>query len=346
MVQNRKIIIIGGGIAGITAAEAARKQDADASISVISREPFLPYYRLRICEVIDNPAIANSLTLHPAAWYSERRIDVMLEQHVEKIVTENNEVILSDGSRILYDALVLGSGSESFKPAIRGIDRPSVYTLWTMADALRIEVALRKVKNAVVIGGGLLGLEAGYHFRRKGIETTIVEKLPRLLANQLDVTGSEIFARRVKEFGVKVITSGDIVSIEGVDSSDDSPARHIVFADGSAIETELILVSIGVRANTFLAQSAGLAAGKRIETDDRMQTWTGALQPSSACQACSWAAVRGSGVATQYTWRADTSTIEADAACSSGRICWARKGLKASPPSIGVRCKVTVWEPK
>ncbi len=272
MAQGRKIVIIGAGIAGITAAEAARKQDADASISVISRELYLPYYRLRICEIIDNPAITNSLSLHPAAWYSDRRIDVMLDQHVEKIVSDNNEVILADGSRLPYDALVLCSGSESFKPTLKGIDRPGVYTIWTITDALRIEVALRQVKNAVVIGGGLLGLEAAYHFKRKGTETTIVEKLPRLLANQLDETGSEIFARKVKGFGVKVITSGDIVSIEGIDASDDSPARRIVFADGSTIETELVLVSIGVRANTFLAQSAGLDAGKRIETDDRMQT--------------------------------------------------------------------------
>jgi len=272
MKQDRRIVIIGGGIAGVAAAEAARKQDADASIRVLSSESFMPYYRLRICEVIDNPAIAETLSLHAPSWYQERRIDILLDQHVVKIMPDSHEVELADASRLVYDSLILSTGSESFRPSIIGIDRPGVYTLWTLADALQIEAALKQTKHALVIGGGLLGLEAGYHFRRKGIETTIVEKLPRLLANQLDDTGSEVFTRRVRSFGVTVITSGDIIAIEGSDGSDHSPVRQVRLSDGSVIETDLVLVSIGVRANSSLAQSAGLAVGKRIETDDHMRT--------------------------------------------------------------------------
>lgn len=272
MDEHYNVVIIGGGIAGVTAAEAARNQSSEISICIVSQEAYLPYYRLRICEVIDNPSVKDSLLLHPEEWYQERNIHIYLNKTVFGVAPDNNEITLSDNSRVSYDSLIVASGSISFVPPIQGIGRPGVHTLWTMADALEVEAILRDKKKVVVIGGGLLGLEAGYHFSRMGIATTIVEKMPRLLSNQLDEAGSEIFMRRVRSCGVNVITSGDIVSIKGADESDDSPVTSVLLADGSALEADLVLVSIGVRANSELARLAGISVEKRIKTDNHMRT--------------------------------------------------------------------------
>lgn len=272
MNQARKIVIIGGGIAGAAAAEAARKQDPLAQITLLSKDSRLPYYRLRICEILDNPAAAGQLELHPAAWYMERGITVLLEREAAKINPANHTIELTAGPAISFDNLVLATGSESFVPLIPGIDRPGVYTLWTVADALRVEEALRQAKHALVIGGGMLGLEAAYRISRKGTATTVVEKLPRLLANQLDESGSEVFANHVRKCGVSVVTSGDIVSIDGIDENGQSPVSQVRLAGGTTIETDFVLVSIGVRANTGLAGPAGIVTGKRILTDKAMRT--------------------------------------------------------------------------
>lgn len=272
MSYARKIVIIGGGIAGAAAAEAARKQDPLAQITVLSKDSRLPYYRLRICEILDNPAVAGQLELHPAAWYTEHGITVLLETEAVQINPKNQTIELTAGPAIPYDALILATGSESFVPPIPGIDRPGVYTLWTVADALQVEEALRQAKHALVIGGGMLGLEAAYRISRKGTATTVVEKLPRLLANQLDESGSEIFANHVRECGISVVTSGDIVSIGGIDGFKQSPVSHVRMADGTTIDADFILVSIGVHANTGLAGPAGIATGKRIRTDKTMRT--------------------------------------------------------------------------
>lgn len=272
MSQQRNILIIGSSIAGITAAEAARKQDPEALITVLSRDTHPPYYRLRICEVLDDRGIADQLDLHPPAWYRERRITLMLHTEVQKINPERHEVELSDGRPVPYTALIIASGSQSFVPPIPGVGRPGVHTLWTMEDALKIENTLHSTKNALVIGGGLLGLEAAYHIRKKGIPTTIVEKMPRLLANQLDENGSEVFSYRVKNLDVNVLTSADIVAIEGDLPDPAAPVTRAILADGTIVEADFVLVSIGVRALADLAHEAGIKTSRRIVTDEAMRT--------------------------------------------------------------------------
>ncbi len=272
MTQPRRILVIGSSIAGISAAESARQQDPEAEITIVSQDEYAPYYRLRLCEVLDNPAVAESLYLHPDAWYEERRLRLLLGRRAVQADPAAHTVSLADGEVLSYDALILTTGSQSFVPPITGVHRPGVYTLWTMASALQIEQALRTARKAVVIGGGLLGLEAAYHIRRKGIPTTIIEKLPRLLANQLDENGSAIFEGRVRNLDVNVLCSADIVSIDGADGGEASPAASVRLADGTVIEADFVIVSIGVRADVELARSAGLTISRRIVTDEGMRT--------------------------------------------------------------------------
>jgi len=272
MDTQRKILIIGSSIAGVTAAESARKQDPDALITILSRDSHLPYYRLRICEVLDDPAIADQLALHPPEWYADRRIDLLLGKEVRRVDRPRSMVVCTDSQEIPYTSLIIATGSASFVPPIPGVGRPGVHTLWTMSDALEVEQSLRRARQVLVIGGGLLGLEAAYHVRKKGLMTFVAEKMPRLLANQLDEEGSSFFLTRVQNLDVKVVTSADIIAIEGTGPEPDAPAAAAVLADGSRLDADLILVCIGVRAQVSLAQEAGLKISRRIVTDESMRT--------------------------------------------------------------------------
>ena len=120
MTQPRRILIVGSSIAGVSAAEAARQQDPEAEVTIVSQDEFAPYYRLRLCEVLDNPAVAETLFLHPAAWYEERRIRMLLGRRAVQVDPEARTVRLADGETLPYDALVLTTGSQSFVPAHPG----------------------------------------------------------------------------------------------------------------------------------------------------------------------------------------------------------------------------------
>ena len=156
----QKIVIIGNSIAGISAAEAARQQDPQARIILLSAERDLPYYRLRLCEVLDNPANESDLTVEPREWYETNRFELRLGETVVAIDRSAKQLQLQNGATESYDRLVIASGSTSMVPPIEGVKRPGVKTLWTLADAREIAALLSPETRVVVIGGGLLGLLA------------------------------------------------------------------------------------------------------------------------------------------------------------------------------------------
>jgi nitrite reductase (NADH) large subunit len=268
----QKIVIVGGSIAGISAAEAARLQDPEAQIIFLSAENDLPYYRLRLCEVLDNPAVASDLTIEPREWYEAHRFELRLNEKVIAIDRQAKLVQLASGTAETYDRLVIACGSTSLVPPIEGVKRQGVKTLWTMAEAREIAALLTPQSRVVVIGGGLLGLLAAHHIRRSGAQTTILERADRLIANQLDEAGSAIFKGHVDQLGIQVVFAADTQAIIGADESSDSPAAGVRLSDGQVFAADLVLVSVGVRANIAFAEAAGLAVDRRIVTNTAMQT--------------------------------------------------------------------------
>ena len=136
---SKTIVIIGSSIAGLSAAEEARAQDPACDIIILSEDSFLPYYRQRLCEVLEDPSKAEKLSIHPKEWYEAQRFDLRLNHKVSGILPGEKAVVLWDGGRIRYDRLILATGSSSFVPPIKGADLPGVVTMWTMADTLGIE---------------------------------------------------------------------------------------------------------------------------------------------------------------------------------------------------------------
>ena len=268
----RKIVIVGASSAGVSAAEAARIQDPLAEIDLFSREKHLPYYRLRLCEVIDQPGIVDELTIHPADWYEAQRIKLHLGKEVVAIERNQHQIRLQDNQVIPYDSLILASGSSSFVPPLEGIEHAGVMTLWTLDDAQALARRLETARRAVVIGGGLLGLLAAYHLRKAGVAVTILERGERLLSNQLDQAASAIFLQAVKGSGVEVAFQASTARLLGYSDLPGSPVSGVLLQDGRTIPADLVLISTGVRSNNELAQQAGLKCGKRIVTDTAMRT--------------------------------------------------------------------------
>ena len=149
--SERTIIIIGSGIAGLSAAEAARKQDPDVKIILLSEDTYLPYHRPRLPSVVMEPEMIDRVFLHDQAWYDERQFDLRLGASVNSVDVDNQRVELSDLSTLKYDKLILATGSRSFLPPMPGNDLPGVFTLWTLDDAKAISNFVEKARTAVVI---------------------------------------------------------------------------------------------------------------------------------------------------------------------------------------------------
>lgn len=266
---SNRILIIGSSIAGLSAAEAARAKDPECEIVILSEDSHPPYLRQRLCEVLEDPSKAEKLIMHPAQWYETHRFDLRLRQQVVGIIPAEKAVLLKGGESIHYDRLILATGSSSFIPPIKGADLPGVETMWTMADALRIEAQIDKARRSIVIGGGLLGLEAADTLHRRGHESFILERLPRLMMRQLDERSAQMFAAQVEQEGTHVTTDARITEIYAGPSG---RAAGVRLEDGSEFGADLILISAGVRARTEYLAGSGVLVDRLIPVDNHMRT--------------------------------------------------------------------------
>lgn len=263
------IVIIGSSIAGLSAAEAARQKAPDCRITILSEDTHLPYFRQRLAEVLTDRGKAEKLYLHPKSWYTERGFDLRLNHRVTGIDPENKVVSLENGEKITYDKLILASGSASFVPRMPGAELSGVETLWTMEDALRIEAKLQNAKRGIVIGGGLLGLEAASAMHERGLETLVLERLPRLMMRQLDERSAELFTAKVQSEGTRVTTQACVAEIYG---DEEGRVKGIRLEDGQDFPCDLVLVSAGVMARTEYLKDSGVLIDRKIVMDDRMRT--------------------------------------------------------------------------
>ncbi len=265
-------MIIGSGAAGVAAAEEARKNDTEAEIVIYSADPDLPFYRLRVAEVLRDPVAAEKLYLHPAEWYEERNIKLVPGAHVDKIDYEGKTITLENKEVVAWDRLIVTTGSRSFVLPLKGFERENCFTLWSLQDAKELSQSIREknLKTCAIIGGGLLGLEAAWQIHQAGVQVKILEFAPILLQRQLDSRSSDLLQKYIESLGIKVITSAD--SAEVIGEGETGPVQGIILKDGRQINCDCVLMSVGVMANTELAADAGLEVGRRIKVDERMQT--------------------------------------------------------------------------
>jgi nitrite reductase (NADH) large subunit len=261
-------VIIGNGVAGTTAAANIRKFDVEGKIIILSDEPYPFYSRIRLPEYICNDVDEKGLIIRKNTWYEENRIDLFLNNAVTDIDIAGKKVMASDSLTIKYDRLLLATGGVSFVPPIPGADKKGVFTLRTLNDARAIKEFAKQSNNRVVlIGGGVLGLEAGNGLRKAGNFISVVEFFPRLLPRQMDPPGAEILRTQLEKMGFKFFLGAQSREITGMDT-----AEGLILDDGTHIDCDMIIISAGARPNSLLAQKLDLPIEKGVIINNRMET--------------------------------------------------------------------------
>jgi len=262
-----KHVIIGSGVAGVTAAQAVSRADPDAEIHIFGAEPY-PYYRRPLLwELIAGSIETEAVFFPPAAWYAERGITLHLGARVDKIDPQNHQIRVEDGASIDYDRLLIATGARCFMPPCPGNDKDGVFTLRTLDDALAIKAYAAHASRAVVVGGGLLGLETARALQSVGLDVTVVEYIPYLLPRQLDSEGASVLQSILEEQQLHVITGAATAEILG-----DAAARAIRLQDGQELPADIVLFSTGIRSRIQLAAEAGMKANRGIIVDNELRT--------------------------------------------------------------------------
>ncbi|MFB0501542.1 MAG: NAD(P)/FAD-dependent oxidoreductase [Candidatus Bathyarchaeia archaeon] len=260
-------VIVGSGVAGVTASRTIRESDSKAKISVYTDEKHLYYPRPRLYEVLSGEAKPQKICMFSEQWYEKRGIKVHLNKKVLSIKTAKKELLLEDRSRVNYDKLLLTNGAHPFIPPIKGAEKTGVFTLRSIKDALTIKEYTKKTRKAIIIGGGLLGLEFAASLRKLGQRVEVVEIFPRLLPRQLDQDGATILKDRIETRGVNITLGVRTEKILGKKT-----VSGILLDDGKKLSGDLVLISAGVRSNKYLAVEAGIKVEKGVVVDQYLQT--------------------------------------------------------------------------
>ena len=257
--MSKRIVVVGHGMVGQRFLEALTRDGAGGfHITMLAEEPRLAYDRVNLSRYFSGSTVED-LTLTTREFFDKNGIELYSGDPVSAIDRANRRVTTKSGAEYEYDVLVLATGSSPFVPPIPGRDRPGVFVYRTIEDLEAITEAGRNSTRGVVIGGGLLGLEAAKALKDLGLATHVVEFAPRLMAVQVDEGGGGLLRSRIEGLGVAVHTGKNTTRIE-----DGEAARHrMVFADGGSLETDVIVISAGIRPRDELARACGLEVAPR-----------------------------------------------------------------------------------
>jgi len=265
--SGEPIVVVGGGIAGQTLCEMLRERDPDVSIVLVSAEEHPPYDRVNLAELLVGDGGLEALRLRPDEWYADQSIELRLGQRVESIDTVERYIELEDGSGMTYRGLALATGSQPLMPPIPGIDIGGVLPYRCPSDTSAIAAAAESAEHAVVIGGGLLGLEAARGIQARGCPVTVVHLMDRLMERQLDPSAAGLLAPAMDELGIAVQLERQTEEIFG-----NGRVEGLRFVGGDELRADLVVVSIGIRPEVTLADLAGIDCNRGVIVDDRMRT--------------------------------------------------------------------------
>lgn len=263
-----KLVIIGNGIAALATAESFRKYDTDSQVIMLSSDTYPSYYRIKLSHYLGKPNFMDEeLFVKDADWYKERAIETHLGVQVESVDFDNKVVHMKGGAEHPYDKLLLSNGARPFVPPLKGADRKGVFTLRTMEDLKAIHKWIANKQNVVIIGGGLLGLEAAHGLVELGKTVNVMEFSDHLLSRQLDKELSCIVQKQLEAEGLSFSLGAGCEEILGSDT-----VSGVRLANGVEVPADAVLISAGVRPNTELFSGSSLTINKGVVVNQHMQT--------------------------------------------------------------------------
>ena len=273
--KTMKVVIIGNNVAGTFTAQNLRFLNDDIEIHIYTQEQYPYYTRIKLPELISKKVTIESLIVFKEKWYKNKRIYLHLNKKAINIDPTNKTILFEDdGEPVVYDKLILALGSIPSIPSIKNAREmkdqdKGVFTLRTIDDALRIRDYIEKlsVRKAIVIGGGLLGLELANQLKDTNLETTVVEFFPRLLPRQLDEECATMLKKEIESRAIKVVLDAVTEEILG-----NGKVRGIKLKDGRTLDAGIILIQAGISLTIDLAKNAGIKTNRGIIVNEFLET--------------------------------------------------------------------------
>ncbi len=270
--KKMKLVMVGNGMAGVRTLEELLKVAPDLyEITVFGAEPHPNYNRILLSPVLAGEQTLEEIILNPLAWYAENGITLHTNKKVVDVNRQRRIVIASDGTEAEYDRLLISTGSHPFILPVPGKELDGVIAYRDIADTNSMIETARTHKHAVVIVGGLLGLEAANGLMLRGMDVTVVHISPWLMERQLDEVAGKLLQQSLEERGLKFRMGAQTQALLG---GDDGRVKSVQFKDGSQVPADLVVMAAGVRPNTELAEKIGLHCSRGIVVTDTLQTVT------------------------------------------------------------------------
>jgi nitrite reductase (NADH) large subunit len=266
--RKQKLVVIGNGMAGMACLEQILKYKPRFEVTVFGDETYPNYNRIQLSAVLAGDKKPHDIVINDVDWYLRNQITLRLGLRIIGIDAKKHAVTADDGGTARYDKLIIATGSSAFVPPIPGVeDRPNVFVFRTLEDTKRILACSAEGKRAVVIGGGLLGLEAARGLQLRGCDVTVVHLMPTLMERQLDATGGRYLAAKIEALGVRVLLGKKTAAILGGEE-----AEAVQFSDGETVPADLVVIAAGIRPNAELGRKAGLEVNRGIVVNDYLET--------------------------------------------------------------------------
>ncbi|MFW2830340.1 nitrite reductase large subunit NirB [Sphingomonas sp. ID0503] len=267
-IKRPHLVVIGNGMAGCRAVEELLARDAGRyRVTIFGAEPHVNYNRIMLSPVLAGEKTFDEIVINPRGWYDDNGIELIAGDRVTAIDRAAQTVTADSGRSVSYDKLLIATGSDPFIIPVPGKDLPGVISFRDMKDVDAMLAAADKGGDAVVIGGGLLGLEAAHGLTLRGMKVTVLHLMPSLMERQLDEAAAWLLKSELETRGQTVLTGADTAEILGGDH-----VEGVKLKDGRVIPASLVVMAVGIRPSTELARSAGLTVGRGIQVDDHMVT--------------------------------------------------------------------------
>jgi nitrite reductase (NADH) large subunit len=277
--MSEPLVVIGNGMAATRfVAELTSRALGRYAVAIVGEEPRLAYNRVLLSAVLAGEIERNDIVLKSASWWRERGVTVLYGHAAAAIDPHIRRVRLATGATLPYSKLVLATGSRPIRLAVPGMDLRGVLTFRDLGDVAAIEAAAASGRKAVVIGGGLLGLEAAYGLAKAGAQVTVLHLMDRLMERQLDHKAASMLKRAIERKGIVVELDAATAALRGA-----GRVEAVELADRRTIPADLVVVAVGIRANVELARSAGLNVDRGIVVDDGLGTSNPAIHAIGEC---------------------------------------------------------------